>query len=493
MRCCLGNKGGAMGVYDYLIKAGYKPAKQIKQMDEWLQWYQGDVSNFHEYKVYNGAAFVQCRRDSMQMAKKVCEDWASLLLNEKTEIAAEDEAFKSILDEVLKYNSFSFRANQLIELVFALGTGAFVEYFGANQIPIIDYVRGDQIYPLSWDNGEITECAFASLRQEDGERCYYIAIHELDDRGQYLIRNRLINAQNNQDVALPSNVLPEVLTRSSVPRFQILQPNLVNNIDLDSPFGVSVLANNIGKLKKIDLIFDSGNNEFSLGRKRIILPLTMAQVKVGEAQGKPAFDPNDVAFYGLNLGGGSADAQKPIDLTGELRIEEHSKGLQDALNYLADGCGLGADRYESSRAGGVKTATEVISEKSALYQNLQKHKHVIEKAIKDLCRSLAVMLGKSDTIEISVNFDDSIIQDETAKKQQAMLEFQAGLIDEVQYHIDAYGLEPEVAAQKVAEIKKRMGETEDLTETVFESGDEGEDLEIDQETDQTDDPEDVGN
>ncbi len=327
---------------------------------------------------------------------------------------------------MLKRNKFHYRANQLIELTFALGTGALVEYVdGAGNIAI-DYIRAEMIYPLSWDNGDITECAFASER-----------IREKDGR----------------EVELPAGTLEVVETKSAVRRFQIITPNIVNNVYLDSPFGVSVFGNAIDRLKKVDLIFDSGNNEFSLGRKRIIVPATMAQIALAGARSEPLFDANDVAFTAFKTADESK-VDKPIDLTSDLRIDAHSKGMQDALNYLSDGCGLGNDRYEYSRAGGVKTATEIVSEKSALYQNLRKHELLIEDAIKDMAAAIGDMLGITG-VSISVNFDDSIIEDKQSRQQQALLELNADIIDNVEYFIQVYGLSEEEAIKKVEQIEAR--------------------------------------
>ena len=443
-----------MNIKEYLEEQGFHPAPRLAEADTWLGWYKGRVKDFHDYKVYNGQNFVGRTRASMQMAKKVCEDWANLILNEKVEITSADEKFNNTLQEVLQQNDFFFRANQLVELTMALGTGAFVEYLD-NGTVAIDYIREEMIYPLSWDNGSITECAFASVRHVGGKKAYYLNIHALE-AGGYVIQNKLVNAEG-KELELPKGVAPEIVTNSYTPRFQIITPNLVNNVDLDSPYGISVFANSIGRLQKVDLIFDSGDNEFSLGRKRIILPLTMAQIKIGEGSGKPVFDANDVAFYGLNIMGKKGDANKPIDLTGELRIEEHSKGMQDALNYLSDGCGLGTDRYEYTRSGGVKTATEVISEKSALYQNLRKHELVLEQAIKNLATAVGEMLGMG-AVEVSVNFDDSIIQDEDAIRNRALLEYNANLIDAVEYFMITDGITEEEAIKKVEKIEDRKPE-----------------------------------
>ena len=143
----------------YLTKHKYNTASDetYNHIDEWLEWYQNDVEKFHKYKIYNGVSVKEEERYRLGMAKKVCEDWANLLLNEKVAIKAGD--YEKRLQGILVANNFLVRANQLIELAFALGTGALVEYLDGEDV-VIDYIRADMIYPLSWDNGDITECAF---------------------------------------------------------------------------------------------------------------------------------------------------------------------------------------------------------------------------------------------------------------------------------------------------------------------------------------------
>ncbi len=450
-----------MDLRNYLIKnLKLTPAKHLDEASAWLGWYKGHVADFHDYNVYNGQKTIKRTRATMQMAKKVCEDWANLILNERVSITSNNKKFKTLLDDVLEYNAFYHRANQLIELTFALGTGALVEYIDSAGNVAIDYIREEMIYPLSWDNGDITECAFVSERVIDGDKYYYINVHTLEDSG-YVITNKLVRQKDSVEVELPAGTLEIVETKSAVKRFQIIMPNIVNNVDLDSPFGISVFGNAIDRLKKVDLIFDSGNNEFALGRKRIIVPATMASVKQSEALNTPIFDSNDVAFTVFKTADESK-VDKPVDLTTALRIDAHSKGMQDALNYLSDGCGLGNDRYEYTRAGGVKTATEIVSEKSALYQNLCKHELLIRDAIKDMAAAIADMAGFAD-VDVSVNFDDSIIEDKQSKQQQALLELNADIIDNVEYFIQVYGLSEEEAIKKVADIEARKKPLPDET------------------------------
>ena len=169
-------------IRQYLTQNKYSTASDetYSHIDEWLEWYQGEVEKFHKYKIYNGSTTVEQEMYRLGMAKKVCEDWANLLLNEKVAIKAGD--YEDRLNKILEANNFKVRGNQLIEMAFALGTGAFVEYKDADDNVMIDFVRADMVYPLSWDNGDITECAFGSNRVVDGKEAVYLQIHR---KGRY--------------------------------------------------------------------------------------------------------------------------------------------------------------------------------------------------------------------------------------------------------------------------------------------------------------------
>lgn len=447
-----------MIVSEFLRKQGYHPATPMPELETWREWYQGEVKSFHSYTQYNGSKIVSRTRASMQMAKQVSEDWASLILNEKVTITTDQERITNLIQGVLGYNSFHLRANQLIELMMALGTAGFVEYFDNLGRIAIDYVRADMILPIRWENGEIIDCAFYSSIHIEGKEHFYINVHTLDTKSptgpEYVITNYLIDAIKGKEQPLPEGLAPEVRTGRDLPRFQIITPNLVNNVDFDSPFGISVYANSIPKLEKVDLIFDSGNNEFALGKKRIFIPLSMAQREIAGVPGtSPIFDTNDVAFYALPQM--NATDQMPKDLTGELRIDAHSRGLQDALNYLSDSVGLGSGRYEYTRPSGAKTATEVISEDSKLYQTLQKHELIISQALQNLCQTIVYMAGLDMEIDFTISFDDSIIEDPAQKRAQALLEYNAGLIDEVSYFVHVYGITEDEAIERVRKTMER--------------------------------------
>lgn len=420
-------------IRQYLTSQKYNTASDetYSHIDEWLDWYQGDVPNFHTYSVYNGVACAKQKRYRLGMAKKVCEDWANLLLNEKVSIKAGD--YGQRLNKIFLENNFRVRGNQLVEMAFALGTGAFVEYTDADGKVVIDFVRADMIYPLSWDNGDITECAFGSARVVDGKEAMYLQIHrkgredaeEAEDPGLYYIENKYIDAESGKEIEAPESMLPKIATGYASPLFQILTPNVCNNIDLDSPLGISIYANSISQLKGCDLVYDSYMNEFVLGRKRILVPITMAK-KMMEKDGvtAPSFDPNDTVYY--LMPGDSREDNKPEQVDMSIRAQEHELGIQRSLDILSLKVGMGTGRYQFNSSG-VKTATEVISDKSDLYQNRQRNALVIEAALVGMARAVAFLDAGTDHLEVTVDFDDSIIEDTNTTIDRNIKLVQAGL------------------------------------------------------------------
>ena len=109
--------------------------------DLWLEWYKGDVQKFHHYKVYNGTNYVSQNRRTLNMAKQICEDWANLLLNEKTDVAMGNEINQENMNRLLVDIKFWSKGNKGVEESFALGQGAFVCGIDENKKPKIQFVN----------------------------------------------------------------------------------------------------------------------------------------------------------------------------------------------------------------------------------------------------------------------------------------------------------------------------------------------------------------
>ena len=383
----------------------------------WRSWYQGNVKHFHSYRVYNGQKRVLCHRAGLGMAKKICEDWANLLMNERVHIRVEGEREQRFTDRILQDSRFFLQANRMQEYKAALGTAAYVPRVTDGRIRI-DGIDAEGILPLSWENGAVTDCAFACSRR-DGERdLVYVQVHHRVD-GIYQVENLLFRVEEDRLEALPLGGtpgfegIPETVSSGRAERSFVLdRMNIVNNLETASPMGLSVFANALDQLRGVDVAYDSYVNEFILGKKRIMVKPEATK----DFDGAPLFDADELAFYILPEDSGNGSIIREIDMT--LRTAEHHEGIQDMLNLLGLKCGLGEQHYRFER-GSVLTATQVISENSALYRNVRRQELVLEAALKELMALLLRMgndyfsLGLKEDAAVSVDFDDSIIEDKS--------------------------------------------------------------------------------
>lgn len=443
-------------VIQKLKQLGYTtiPESHYAQVQLWKSWYVGKVKDFHRYRRYNGHRWTHCDRASLGMAKKVCEDWAGLLMNEKVQITLEGRREQEFIDNILAENHFSVKANEMQEMKFAFGTVAYVPRvtgFTATQRGeavqgsasgiCLDYVTIENLYPLSWRNGVIGECAFTSTITQGGHDYLYLQIHRKDESGLYVIENRIYRYDNESlvDESLLNvkgfeRIPPIVHTGSATRQFVIDRPNIANNFDGLLPVGVSVYANAIDVLRGADCAYDCYVNEFENGALMLMVKMPATRWDDGE----PTLDDNDRRFYLLPEDTQQGNVVEPISTT--LRTQQLNIGLQDQLNLLSSKCGFGENHYRFDR-GSIATATQVISENSTLFRTIKKHEIILEQALIELCRILlrlgntAMHAGLDENVEISIDFDDSIIEDKAANFSRDMQLLNAGIMNDWEFRM----------------------------------------------------------
>lgn len=473
-----------MDIFSYFRDKGIDTVNPTyyRQIEIWRSWYNSNVKKFHKYKVYRGnGTSVNCLRHSLGMAKKVCEDMADLLLNERVTITIADQTTDAFVKGVLETNAWEELGNEFQEWKSALGTVAYVVYIKDAVVDEagnmtggsvgINYVEAAYIYPTSWQNKVITECIFTFPKTYKRKKYVHFQYHRIEDvpgenRKQYVIENTVVENTSGsgreltpdqwEEIPTFSGLAERIETGSDQPLFIIDRLNMVNNADDDTtnPMGVSLFANAIDIIRKIDLEYDSYANEFSLGRKRIFV----APEFLSNTNGSPVFDPNDSVFYELPedyfKNAESKEAIREINM--ELRIEEHSKAINDDLNWLSFKCGFGTDRYKFE-AGSVKTATEVISENSDMYRSLTKHELVLNRVLIQLIQTIIRagisigIPGLQENTDVTIQFDDSIIEDKVTERQNDRQDVAMGAMGLAEYRAKWYGETPEQAQKNLPE------------------------------------------
>lgn len=454
-------------------------AEYYKKIDLWLDWWRGYFKPFHHFKHSNGKQNIDRDLYTLKMGKKVCEDWASILLNSKTKIVIEDKNANIFVQGeketsgILGANSFWTQANRLVEKAFATGTGAVVLHVqnvktNDGKIEIspeakikLNYISADMIIPISVDNGKITEAAFASEFTEKGKKFLKLETHLLDEKGNYIIKNYHFKADKNtlEAVELPQDMVSEINTGCGVPWFSIIEPNIENDAPDNNGLGISVLHGAIDELKAVDLCFNNFCSDFYLGQKKVFMEKALVEMNEDGTEVAPD-DVHQQLFTYINFPDDrESDGKKFIqEFNPALRVEENTKGVQSALDYLSFKCGLGNKHYQFNGTT-VVTATQYTGDKQDLIQNAHKHYIVVEEFMLSLVRAI-LHVGKhimgadfDENTKLEVNFDKSVIIDEAAERLQDQQDVRDGLMAKWEYRVKWYGETKDKAKQIIAEIE----------------------------------------
>lgn len=421
-------------------------------ISEWESWWRGHNRSFHQF--YENAAGGRITRRElyrMNMAKKICEDWAALLLNDRTRINVQDESAAAFVAKVFRDTDFMTQANRLVEKAFAVGTGAAILRLtglaadedgnlsiGEGEGGVsFEWVDAAHIIPLSVQHGTITEAAFVSEGMHRGEECVYLEIHELQPDG-YVIRNEFYTRVNGELVPQKLTCEAEIHTGSHTPLFSILSPNIQNNYNESTGLGVSVFADAIDCLKGVDLAFNNFCRDIKLGGKKVFLNQSL----ISRDEHGNILTPDDVAQQLFVPLGDSDFSDHPmiVEHNPELRTTENAEAVQCQLNYLSFRCGLGTHHYAfTSTEGRTRlTATQYMGERQDMRQNTVKHQKKVEAflvgAVRAVLWAAEAVFGMSfDDTSVSVTFDDSYFTDSESQRAQDLAELEAGVMTVEEY------------------------------------------------------------
>lgn len=469
---------------------GYSPCVEASYYDMimlWNQWYKGYCEKFHKLVDTNGIVQVSRKMNTLNMAKRVSEDWASALLNESAKIVI-NSGSASVSSTafiqgtkgdggVLGYNSFFQNMNSLIERTFALGTGAVVltldniisddvgNISSDSDSKIgIDFIGALRIIPLSSRNGEIKECMFVSEERVGKDSFYSLQAHVLED-GVYVVRNYCLDKAYKL-VKLRLGILPVIRTLSVKPLFQIIKPAITNNTsDNDTPaMGISIFANAISNLMSCDVSFDDYQVELNNGKMRLFMD---AKLLPRDSNNQPIYPAaSNTTLYQVVGDGESIMSDTYIkEFAPDLRIDSLHVSLQDSLNLLSSAVGLGNHYYNFENTGSV-TATEYVGQRNDFVRNCRKHSRALESVISNLILEI-LWLGKNvlkrnvnTDSEVSVKCSDGVVEDDNAEKDSDRKDVEMGIMLRSEYREKWYGETSDVSKAKIKEIDSESKTTD---------------------------------
>ena len=446
----------------------------------------------------------------MNIAKALCSEMAGLVWGEECAVnvsidgyeppEGEEDPLNAFIQKVLCKNAFAEKMQESIEEGLALGGSALKVWCesrhdeNGNEIPdtrklMIGYAMADQFIPLSWDNAKVTEGVFVSRIAKGGY--YYTRLEWHRWNGlTYVITNELYrseiqkgkNPEETQDilgVRYPlSEIYPYLDEETVVPveesLFSYWRTPIANNLDDNSPLGMSIYGNALETLHALDICYDSFVREFRLGKKRIIVPARAVRSVVDPTTGKLVryFDASDETYEAL-----ASDTPEDLKITDnsvELRVEEHVAAINAFLSILCLQVGFSAGTFSFDQHTGLKTATEVVSENSKTYKTIKTIQNQLRPAIEHLVRNIidVAVLYEMDhdgaTIEslvangynVNITFDDGVTQDRQTNINEGVMLVGAGLLSKYTFMTDPkYGQglteeEAQAELQRIADENK---------------------------------------
>lgn len=416
--------------------------KEYARIKNSLMHYEGDYPQI-EFRSSNKKL---CKRDisSINMMKKVANQYATAVFNEQCEINVDGENAAEFIRSVFEHNDFKKNFSKYLEPMFALGGLACRPYVdGESKQVEFSWALADAFYPLQSNTNNISECAipFVSTRSEGKKTVYYtlLEFHEWI-KGVYTITNELYRSEDSNVVGIKVPVTdlypdlsPEPATLKDItrPNFAYLKPSGFNNISPYSPLGIGVCDNCKKTLDRINRTYDEFDQEVRKGKRRVAVSEMLMNSRVDRAGEKVEFyfDEDEDVFQ--MLPGANMDDHTVMDLTSNIRTSDYVAAINHHLKTLEMEISLstGTFTFDMNGVRSTKTATEVVSENSQTYQTRAMQITEVEKFVKELVISVCE-LGAATILEggkklytgeiptfndIGVDFNDGAFQNRDAQ------------------------------------------------------------------------------
>lgn len=472
-------------VIEYLQKEfGYNDLSTdyYNHINKWINAWKGDAE-WLNVKTIDGKTYPMY---SLGMAKRSCEDLASIITSEPFTIKA-TKSDKILQDDIEKVKLFEKLPNA-IEIMGYTGTvgtviriknaevvgedeNAYLRKTNKTKKEIIN-IKANQILPLTWENDELIDVAFASdiVKVIGGKqkKIIYIEIHQLKEQG-YQITNVYLDAENGKPVQI-DGVIPTYNTLSQVPLFAINKMPKSNIFDNNMGLGMALYGDSEDQLQMLDLVYNNFGQDFKLGQKIMVINKKLTRIEQEEYTDKDGnikirnkvIYPSDLQkqqFMEITDGlmGDGTNTPYIYEYNPDLRVGDNKDGIQFALDNFAFKIGFGT-HYYSFENGGLTTATEAVLSRQDFVVNGNKIRKQTNEYLKAICKALLLsekILGNAsidETQEIDIAEVDGFLEDEETMRQKLREDAMAGYISKKRYLMKAYNMTEEEALKELEEI-----------------------------------------
>ncbi len=480
-------------ILKYLSKKGYRTVSTdyYTFIEMWENWWKNNV-DFHKYHDSTGK---ERKMFSLGMAKRLAEDWSSILFTERDEIVTQantsqqTQANNDYLNNQLKILKVYKDLPTAIEKAMAMGTAGAtmrvknVKVDKKGKVSVTDrtkldiiYLDATQIVPLKVEHGKIIDVAFVSENIEDGKKIYYVELHQLQydeelKKDIYVISNNYINEQG-EEVA-KKDIVKQYTFKSDVPLFSILKPAVANPLDTEyhnvNGLGFSIYGTAIDQLMVCDITYNNFAMDFYLGGKKVFYNKKITRTKtrqIKDTDGNIKEEeyevyPDDVmkqqwTVYGDNQISNIKENPVVTEYNPDLRVTEDKEGIQFALNMLSFKAGLGTKYYEFNGTA-VVTATQYVGDRQDLVSNANKHRKRVDEFVSGIGKAILLLgrvlfkEGVTEDCLVTITDKDGFMVDTETAKNEFRKDIAQGIRKPWEYRVKFLGEDEKTAKARIAD------------------------------------------
>ncbi len=374
----------------------------------------------------NNASWLKNDVISLRLPTAVTSELSRLVFTESEITTDEKSPYKAVVDD------FTSRLDDEFETALAFGGMMFKPYLSHGKI-FIDLIRANCFAPVAFVGKTMTSAIFVSRKTVGNAYFTLIEYHDFNAESHtHTIKNKVCKSLNSEiigwecsfiEVPEWSGLVPEIVFRNiEKPLFSYFRVPSANDIDLDSPLGVSVYARAVDLIRQADEQW--ARIEWEYESKETALDVSMDMIKENAL---PKRKNRIYRKYDVdNLDGNFYNIFSP-----EIRDSAQFNYLNRILQRIEFNCGLAYGTLSDPQTV-EKTAEEIKTSKQRSYTQVSAIQRNLETAINNLFYAVSVYakIGSisSENAEITCTWGDSVLEDTDKEFQRRLQMVNAGLL-----------------------------------------------------------------
>lgn len=414
----------------------------------------------------NEAPWIKGDIKSLGLPASICTEMARLVTMEsEIKISGSTRA-----DMIAQYMvPFLSNLSRYVEYACSTGGISFKPYMDSKGIAI-DVTKAGYFYPVSFDSAEnITGVIFPEFKRVGKKLFTRLEYQQFTDESYTIINKAFVSRQaqvkNDNVINLGQEIRLE-----EVPEWENIEPNVVfrnadrtlfsyfkipvaNNIDPESPLGVSVFARAVEQIKDADEQYGATMWEYK--SKETAIQATSEFFK-RDRQGHVLLPKGKERQY-VDMGNNISDADgRPFFnvYSPEIRDQSFFNGYNKIVQKVEFNSGLAYGTLSDPQVV-EKTAEEIKMSKQRSYSTVKAIQNNLEEAIKVLVNAVDAWmtienLAPSGRVNVAMSWDDSLVTDKQTEREQDLKDVAAGIMMPYEYRMKWYGEDEKTAREKIA-------------------------------------------